>query len=57
MRSALKRFIPDSVKLPIRNWVTRRQRRQRRYAPLTLAETFDRIYNTNAWGGGDPINP
>jgi SAM-dependent methyltransferase len=25
---------------------------QQRYAPLTLAETFDRVYKTQAWGGG-----
>jgi SAM-dependent methyltransferase len=53
MTSAIKRSIPGSVKRLIRGWRT--QRLQRQYAPLTLAEAFDRVYHTNAWGGGDAV--
>jgi SAM-dependent methyltransferase len=55
MTSALQRFIPRSARLLMRNWRIRRLQQQ--YAPLTLAETFGRIYDTNAWGGGDAMTP
>jgi SAM-dependent methyltransferase len=55
MTSAIKRFIPGSAKRLIRDWRT--QRLQLEYAPLTLADAFDRIYHTNAWGGGDAVTP
>jgi FkbM family methyltransferase len=51
----MKRFLPRSAQALIRTWRTHQT--QRRYAPLTLAETFDRVYNTGAWGEGDAMTP
>jgi len=55
MTPALKRFIPQSAQTLIRKWST--QQVQRIYAPLTLSQTFDRIYRTNAWGGAGAVAP
>ena len=50
LRSGLKRFLPRGAQAPaIRLWTSFIQRG---YAPLALADTFDRIYRSGAWGGG-----
>ncbi len=51
----VKRLIPGSARILLRNWLT--QRKQRQYAPLTLAETFERIYHAKIWCGGDAFSP
>jgi len=39
----------------VRRWSTKRIQQQ--YAPLSLADTFDRIYTSHAWGSSDDIKP
>jgi hypothetical protein len=51
----VKRLIPAFARSLLRNWRT--QRRQRQYAPLTLEETFERVYHAKAWCGGDALTP
>lgn len=53
MKSAIWRFLPGSAKNLIRSWCTNQIQQQ--YAALTIEETFDRIYNTNAWVGDDSV--
>jgi hypothetical protein len=51
----IKRILPPAARAVLTR--VRADRLQRQYAPLTLAETFDRVYNTNAWSGGDAVMP
>jgi SAM-dependent methyltransferase len=44
----LYRALPYPVRLLLTRW--REQRTQQKYARLSLADTFDRIYNSHAWG-------
>ncbi len=49
IRATVKTAIPRPVKSIIQRW--RANQVQRQYAALSLADTFDRIYQSNAWGG------
>jgi SAM-dependent methyltransferase len=55
VKSAIKRMMPRPVKNLITRWRTNQIQEQ--YAPLSLADTFDRIYNSNAWGSNDGATP
>jgi SAM-dependent methyltransferase len=55
MTSAIKRLIPRSIQSLIRRWRT--YQIQQQYARLALAETFDRVYSSNAWGCGESVAP
>jgi SAM-dependent methyltransferase len=55
MPSRAKSMIKDALPRPIRSLVTRwrTSRIQRRYSALSLADTFDRIYDRSEWGEND----
>ena len=52
----LVRFMPRAIRSLAIRW--REDRIQRKYAELPLADTFDRVYESNAWGGkeGSTLN-
>jgi SAM-dependent methyltransferase len=54
VKSVIKRFLPS----PIKSFIVRRHTShiQRQYAALSLADTFEHIYNSNAWGGNGTIH-
>jgi len=54
-KSAIKRFIPKSIKSLIRGWRTDQIEQQ--YVQFTLVATFGRVYNTYAWSADDATTP
>jgi SAM-dependent methyltransferase len=55
MHSLIKRLLPRQAKTMITQW--RVSRIRRRYAPLSVADAFNRVYNSNAWGKSDDGSP
>jgi SAM-dependent methyltransferase len=51
MKELIKRSLPRTASAAVRRW--RIDRRQQKYGALPVSEAFDRIYDSNAWGGNE----